>query len=281
MARTIEPDNQEVQLEENEELVSLDEAVSKPVEQDLQSNDEVASTATEEPTVSEVPEKYKDKSLEDVVKMHQEAEKLIGKQAQEVGEVRRLADELLKRELSQKQAVEPPQQEEDLASRLYEDPASVINETVNKHPAIAEARNQAQSYKQNQVLEKLKNNFPDFEQTLGNTDFIEWVKNSPIRLRLLAEANSNYDYDSAAEIFSNWSAIKPQEQVMDLNIVENSKQERDKTLRAVSVDTGSSAPTSRKTYRRADLINLRLRDPQRYEAMQDEILSAYAEGRVK
>jgi hypothetical protein len=241
--------------------------------------------AVEQPAVEDKPEvvipnKYQGKSVEDIVKMHQEAEKLIGKQAQEVGEVRRLADELLKRELYHKQAVEP-QEEQDLASRLYEDPASVINETVNKHPAIAEARYQAQSYKQNQVLEKLKNNFPDFEQTLGNTDFIEWVKNSPIRLKLLAEANSNYDYDSAAEIFSTWSVIKPKKQVMDLNIAENSKKERDKTLKAVSVDTGSSAPSSRKTYRRADLINLRLRDPQRYEAMQDEILSAYAEGRVK
>lgn len=241
--------------------------------------------AVEQPAVEDKPEvvipnKYQGKSVEDIVKMHQEAEKLIGKQAQEVGEVRRLADELLKRELSQKQVVEP-QEEQDLASRLYEDPASVINETVNKHPAIAEARHQAQSYKQNQVLEKLKNNFPDFEQTLSNTDFIEWVKNSPIRLKLLAEANSNYDYDSAAEIFSTWSVIKPKEQVMNLNIAENSKKERDKTLKAVSVDTGSSAPSSRKTYRRADLINLRLRDPQRYEAMQDEILSAYAEGRVK
>ena len=51
MARIQNPfDNQEVQLEENEELVSIDEVVSKPLEQDLQSNDEVTSTATEEPT---------------------------------------------------------------------------------------------------------------------------------------------------------------------------------------------------------------------------------------
>ena len=248
--------------------------------EEQQEPEAVEQPAVEDKPEETLPDKYQGKTLTEIAKMHQEAEKMIGKQAQEVGEVRRLADELLKRELSQKQVVEP-QEEQDLASRLYEDPASVINETVNKHPAIAEARHQAQSYKQNQVLEKLKNNFPDFEQTLGNTDFIEWVKNSPIRLRLLAEANSNYDYDSAAEIFSTWSVIKPKEQVMDLNIAENSKKERDKTLKAVSVDTGSSAPSSRKTYRRADLINLRLRDPQRYEAMQDEILSAYAEGRVK
>jgi hypothetical protein len=242
--------------------------------------------AVEEPTVEDkpevvVPDKYQGKSVEDIVKMHQEAEKLIGKQAQEVGEVRRLADELLKRELSQKQAVETPKEEIDLASRLYEDPASVINETVNKHPAIAEARHQAQSMKQQQVLEKLKNNFPDYEQTLTDNNFVEWVKDSPIRIRLLSEANSNYDYDSAAEIFTTWNVLKPKEQITDLNVAEESKKERDKTLKAATVNTGSSAPVSRKTYRRSDLINLRLRDPARYEAMSDEIMAAYAEGRVK
>jgi hypothetical protein len=43
----------------------------------------------------ELPDRYRNKSLEDIVKMHQEAEKVIGRQAQEVGEVRKLADELI------------------------------------------------------------------------------------------------------------------------------------------------------------------------------------------
>ena len=57
----------------------------------------------EEKKSAELPDKYRTKSLEEVVRMHQEAEKLIGKQAQEVGEVRKLADELLKQNLSSKQ----------------------------------------------------------------------------------------------------------------------------------------------------------------------------------
>jgi hypothetical protein len=265
----------------------------EPFEEDIEFNDveelseeQQEPEAVEEPAVEEkpevvIPDKYQGKSVEDIVKMHQEAEKLIGKQAQEVGEVRRLADELLKRELAQKQAVETPQEETDLASRLYEDPASVINETVEKHPAIAEARQQTQSIKQQQVLEKLKTNFPDYEQTLASSDFVDWVKSSPIRLRLLSEANSNYDYDSAAEIFYTWDAIRPKQQTADLSIAEESNKGRNKSLKAAAVDTGSPAPSSRKTYRRADLINLRLRDPARYEAMSDEIMAAYAEGRVK
>ena len=261
----------------------------EPLEEEIEFNnvEELGQDEQQEPEAVEekpevvIPDKYQGKSVEDIVKMHQEAEKLIGKQAQEVGEVRRLADELLKRQLEEKKAVETPKEETDLASRLYEDPASVINETVNKHPAIAEAKQQAQSYKQQQVLEKLQTNFPDYEQTLTDSNFVEWIKASPIRIRLLSEANSNYDYDSAAEIFTTWNALKPKEQTADLNIAEESKKERSKTLKAATVDTGSSAPSSRKTYRRADLINLRLRDPARYEAMSDEIMAAYAEGRVK
>ena len=58
--------------------------------------EEVKLESTVEAVSSDIPEKYRGKSLDEVVKMHQEAEKLIGKQAQEVGEVRKLADELIK-----------------------------------------------------------------------------------------------------------------------------------------------------------------------------------------
>jgi len=47
------------------------------------------------------------------------------------------------------------------------------------------------------------------------------------------------------------------------------------------VDTGGSGETTRKVYRRADLIRLKMRDPGKYDAMSDEIMAAYSEGRVK
>ena len=47
---------------------------------------------TVEQASDDIPEKYRGKQLSDIIKMHQEAEKLIGKQAQEVSEVRKLAE---------------------------------------------------------------------------------------------------------------------------------------------------------------------------------------------
>ena len=43
--------------------------------------------------------------------------------------------------------------------------------------------------------------------------------------------------------------------------------------------SGESA--SRKTYRRSDIIDLMVRNPDRYAALADEIMQAYSEGRVK
>lgn len=238
--------------------------------------------AQEEQPEPEVPEKYRNKSIHDIIKMHQESEKLIGRQAQEVGEVRRLTDELLKRELSQQQAVQPQKEEVNISERLYDDPAGVINETVDKHPAILEAKRQAQSFKEQQVTQRLRQQFSNFDDIISNPNFFEWIKQSPVRTRLFAEAHQQYDYDSAVELLSTWNdrnSVTAKKE--EINVVSEAKKENDKSLKAATVDTGSPAPSSRKTYRRSDLINLRLRDPDRYYAMQDEIMSAYAEGRVK
>jgi len=235
----------------------------------------------EEPVKEEkppIPDKYQNKSVEDIVKMHQEAEKLIGKQAQEVGEVRRLADELLKRQLQENKAVEPTQETEtDRQDRYLEDPVAAVNAAVDKHPAIQQAQLQAFEYKQQQVTQKLKQEFSNFDEVINDTKFFDWIKASPVRTRLFSEAHQQYDYDSASELISTWNnTIKT-----NAFSAADSQVGMSKNLKAATVDTGSSAPSSRKIYRRSDLINLRLRDPQRYEAMQDEILLAYAEERVK
>jgi len=253
-------------------------------EQETEAQEQVEQPEQETKPEPDIPEKYRGKSIEDIVKMHQESEKLIGRQAQEVGEVRKLADELLKRELSQKQSIDPQEEKLDISQRLYEDPASVINETVEKHPAIAEARQQAQSYKEQQVSQKLRSQFSNFDEVISNPKFFEWIKESPVRTRLFAEAHQQYDYDSAVELISTWNYINKDDatqQTSGPDVVSESKKENARSLKAAAVDTGSPAPSSRKVYRRADLINLRLRDPARYEAMQDEIMAAYAEGRVK
>ncbi len=245
--------------------------------------DESSNEVTQKVTtpVEELPEKYKGKSTIEIAKMHQEAEKLIGRQANEVHEVRSLADQLLKQQLDadKKSAANI---EESLEEDFFTDPASAVNRQVEKHPAVIEARQAALEMKKMQTTQQLSIKHPDFVTVASDAGFQDWVKSSAIRVHLFAKADSEYDFESADELLSTYKElrqIKQQNQNTQTAAVENKAQSQ--AMKAATVDVGGSGETSRKVYRRADLIKLRMTDPDRYMALQDEIMSAYAQGRVK
>jgi hypothetical protein len=64
----------------------------------------------------------------------------------------------------------------------------------------------------------------------------------------------------------------------DSNKAEKQSQAR---KQATLEGTGNRNKGTKKVYRRADLIKMKMQDPNRYMAMQDEIMAAYQEGRVK
>jgi uncharacterized protein with von Willebrand factor type A (vWA) domain len=234
-----------------------------------------AAPAEPQEEVSRVPDKYRGKSLEDIVTMHQEAEKLIGRQAQEVGEVRRLADELLKQQLSQKQ-VQPAVVENEID--FFEDPQSAIRKAVTNHPDVLAAKQASAQLKQIQTHAMLNKKHPDFADVVRDVEFQEWVKASPMRLNIYAMADANYDFNAADELLTTFKQIRTSktQQTTDAgNAV------RKQNLSAASVDVGGTGESSKKVYRRADLIRLRMTDPNRYEALEPEIRAAYNEGRVK
>ena len=235
---------------------------------------------TSEP-VEELPEKYRGKSAIEIAKMHQEAEKLIGRQANEVHEVRSLADQLLKQQLDTK-AREAKPIEESLEDDFFADPASAVNRQVEKHPAVLEARQAALEMKRMKTAQQLSSKHPDFATIASDAGFQDWVKASAIRLNLFAKADAEFDFESADELLSTYKElkqIKQQTQNVQTAAVENKAQEQ--AMRAATVDVGGAGESSRKVYRRADLIKLRMTDPDRYMQLSDEIMSAYAEGRVK
>ena len=232
-------------------------------------------------SVEELPEKYKGKSAIEIAKMHQEAEKLIGRQANEVHEVRSLADQLLKQQLDSNKKIAAPI-EESLEDDFFADPASAVNRQVEKHPAVLEARQAALEMKKMKTAQQLSSKHPDFATVASDAGFQDWVKSSAIRLNLFAKADAEYDFESADELLSTYKElrqVKQQNQNTQTAAVENKAQAQ--AMKAATVDVGGSGETSRKVYRRADLIKLRMTDPDRYMALQDEIMSAYAQGRVK
>lgn len=267
----IEDDDELDQQPEVDEELDDDEDEQEGSVDDL--TESAASNKTQQ--ASTVPDKYRGKNLEDIVKMHQEAEQLIGRQAQEVGEVRKLADELLKQQLSQKK-VEPPQDEPEMD--FFENPQKAIQNAVENHPDVKAAKQASQQMRQMQLQNQLQAKHPDFSDIVQDGDFVDWVKASPVRLRMYADADTNYNFETADELLSTYKQIKS---IKAQGVADAGKQVRKQAMKAAGVDVGGSGETTRKTYRRADLIRLRMTDPERYEQLSDEIMKAYNEGRVK
>jgi hypothetical protein len=224
---------------------------------------------------SGLPDKYRDKSLEEVVRMHQEAEKLIGKQAQEVGEVRKLADELIKQNLSSKQQTS---QQEEPEVDFFENPQKAVQATIDRHPDVLAARQAGVDFKRMQVQQKLTKEHPDYSQVVGDPEFQNWVKGSSVRIGLYAKADAEFDYESANELLSTFKQLRG---VQATKAEQTSTATRAKNMKAAQVDIGGSGESSKRVYRRADLIRLKMTDPARYETLSDEIMQAYSDGRVR
>ena len=267
-------------IDSNEELGNVSEIEAEDFKQQSTTSVQQTQQPSAEQAPQEIPEKYKGKNLEDIVRMHQEAEKLIGRQAQEVGEVRRLADDLIKQSIAQKnqqqvqpQAVETPQEID-----FFEDPQSHVNRAVANHPDVIAAKQASLQLKQIQTQAMLNKKHPDFADIVRDGEFIEWVKASPMRLNIYAMADANYDFGAADELLSTFKQIRTSK---TQQTTEAGNAVRKQNLKAAGVDVGGTGESSKKVYRRADLIRLRMQDPDRYEALQPEIMAAYSEGRVK
>jgi hypothetical protein len=99
---------------------------------------------------------------------------------------------------------------------------------------------------------------------------------------LFTKADAEFDFNSADELLSTYKAIKAvQSNEKQVQAAATQAKAQETALKAAAVDTGGTGESSRKIYRRADLIKLKMTDPDRYMALQDEILAAYAEGRVR
>ena len=98
MATIIDQRNdEELELNEDEEVQTFEEPTQDTPEDDVQ---------TEEQEDDGIPDKYRGKEFKDIIQMHQEAEKLLGRQSSEVGELRKIVDDFVKAQLVKEQAHE-------------------------------------------------------------------------------------------------------------------------------------------------------------------------------
>ena len=253
-------------LQEDEELVSLEE----------QEPEEETPVAQEQDEEDDIPDKYKGKSVKDIVRMHQEAERAIGKQGSEVGELRRIVDEFVKAQTVTKQQQAPVVEEE---VDFFTDPDKAIARAIERHPKVRQAEELNVQMRRAEALANLKTAHPDFNEVVQDGSFVEWISKSKVRQELFSRADRNFDFDAANELLSTW---KERKQVVNQSeAVEKIQRKQAVKSASTGATKGSGETASKKVYRRADIIELMRTNPDRYEQLAPEIMQAYAEGRVK
>jgi len=277
MENTIVDRQEEVEALEGEEFVNLDEADAE---------EEVTTPEPEEGQGSEVPEKFQGKSFEDVVDMYRNLEKDYGRKGNEVGELRKLTDELLQLEIQQKKnATErvATKEEEVLSDDdWFSSPKQATDKYLEKSGLAREVRElkeKLSSRDREEAHKAFVEKHPNYMELAQNESFQQFVSASKYRLDLAQKADQ-YDYEAANELFDLYKAISP-----NLGATEdsgNDKANRQEARKKATLEgTGNRNKGTKKVYRRADLIKMKMQDPDRYNSMQEEIMQAYSEGRVK
>lgn len=233
----------------------------------------------------DIPEKYRGKGLSDIIRMHQEAEKHIGRQGQELGEVRKdreyyqsMLDQMIN---SKTVGAAPTGESQDEEVDFFSDPDKAVEARVRKmlesNPDLQGAKQLREEVSRQSTVAQLQKDHPDWQQVAQTPEFTEWVQKSQFRMQLAAQADK-YDYGAANELFSLYKeragyqqSAKAEEQVSRQSSVQKA---------STGAAKASGETKGKRTYRRSDIRELMRNDPTRYRQLEPEIRQAYAEGRV-
>ena len=261
------------QDEEFDDLTEAQEASSDP--KDVTPVEPTQDEVVTEEEVAEVPDKYKGKSSAEIIRMHQEAEKMAGKQSSEVGELRKIVDTFIQGQVESRQEESTTDEEVD----FFDDPKAAVAKAVANHPSIKAAEATTAGVAQSQAVASLQARHPDMQEILASDTFGKWVTASPLRMRLYDNADTKFDLDAANELMEMYK----ERQALNTAVVATEEKERKRVVKQAATGgaRGSAATKSKKIYRRADIIKLMQDNPKRYEAMQEEIMQAYVDKRVR
>lgn len=231
---------------------------------------------------SNIPEKYRGKSAEDIIEMHRNSEKRLGELQNEVGQLRGLVSDL-----SQLQRPDPsPTEEEDLdlsGDDLLQNPADSIRKVVQRELKPLNERSEMDRKERDleKATGKLYNDFPNMEEIVMQPEFLEFVERTSSRQRLrdIAATGQGIEAVDAArtllEDFDDFQkSASPQK--------EKSNRPIDKAREVANEGKGGDARVkSEDLIYEADVIKLINSDPEKYRSpgFQKGLMKAIREGR--
>jgi hypothetical protein len=236
--------------------------------------------AAEEDT--SIPEKFRGKTAAEIAASYMELEKDYGRRGNELGDLRKVTDDILKAQLTPKADAEPAKPASEVTSDdLLENPQAVIDAAVANSPHVKALEKEKADNAAANALARFTETHSDAEKVVADPRFQEWILANPVRAARWNKADNSFDFDTASEIISTFKEVNP--------VAENNGDagaaERNAALESVATPAagaGNPGTTGTKKYLlRSELMKLKQTDPDRYERLQPQIIAAYAEKRVK
>lgn len=218
------------------------------------------------------------KSTEELEKAYQNIEKEKSRQGNELGELRSKVDQLIGAQQANQQT---PQQEESKEEDFWDNPEKYIQQKVQEqtNPKVEQIEQQLTQQNAEKAKQQLLSRHEDAFDIYQDSGFQEWIQARPAYQKVMQEADQNYDAETAADMLDIY---KKETGVENKAPAEEKSSHDSESLKGASVESSKSQKSSsKKIYRRADIVDLMMNNPERYEQLADEINAAYAEGRVK
>lgn len=242
------------------------------------------STASEQP--ESVPEKFKGKSVDEILSSYSHLEKEKGRLAQELGELRKVTDEWIKSTLNPTNPNAPaPNGATSEGASSTSGKTKYTLDDFDRNPlevveAIIEERTKPLTSalaktQEERERETFFDQYPKANEIIQDPKFQEWVQRSENRLNAWAAARQANNWDAIGAFMDSWNDLTE----VSSSPANNAAKVQDAQVTTDGVVSGVST-VGKKKIRRSDLIELNMKDPNRYQALLPEIRKAYAEGRV-
>ena len=238
------------------------------------------SAAEEKSTETVTPPKFQNKSVDEILQSYQSLEQQYGKQGNELGELRKLADSLIQKNLQESQNNTVQKEEKALSEDDFlNDPVSSVRKIVQESlEPIKEVLSQTTA---DTTMSRLQAKHPDVGGIVKDLDFQKWVMESVPRQEMWQKASGG-DFNYADELLTQYKSLHSINQEQQKEQVRTEKERELQAATAVASGASQDAVSKGKpNYKRAELIRLQLEDPRRYADLQPEIFQAYKEGRVR
>jgi hypothetical protein len=249
--------------------------------------DEAGAASEQRQQEEQIPERFRGKSAVDIAKSYAELEASFGRQANELGTLRKTVDNLVEIQTRTSEPAKPVAEKKPVTvDEIYDNADESIRRVVREESTsrIDELEKKLEEAERKANMASARATFevkhPDYKTVLADDAFKAWVVGSTIRKQLAAAADQG-NFDAADELFSTYAELKA------VRGTQTNEQRRAAVRGASLESSGGSSPAPVEKFSRAKLTEMRIkarhgsREAESWLlANGDAIQNAYAEGRL-